>query len=530
MSMDTPVYAPAPPSPPPRAELVSAELALASRLGPQPGPGGDVAAKVAVRPYPGTPIPSARERLMMNRFAWGHSRKTLADINAAGGADAWFEQQLAPGDIADGQATLVDDWYPDRMRGAKKKWDDVFAGRKGQWDYAVDLANWTLLRRTRSRRQLLEVMVDFWSNHFHVPSIHDLAWSWRNDYDAVIRRNALGTFEDLLLETALHPAMLLYLSNFESTKDAPNENQGRELLELHTVGRGAGYTEAMVKDSARILTGHTVAVWASWKRQYKPEIHWTGAVSVLGFSSPNSDPDGRAVSKDYLRHLARHPATAQRIATKLAVRFVSDTPSTDLVDTVAAAFTSSGTSIRAALRALVAHPEFDASADAKVRNPIEDFVATVRTLAIEAKRPKKSFGWPFAEAQIWMCKGQYPFMWPRPDGMPQTNDAWSSASQVLGSLDLHYSLSGGWVGDRGSARYRSPESWLPEPQLPFDAFVDHLSRLLLGRESTPRLLRAACQATGCDPAETVNKEHALVQWLMPRLLTAILDTPAHLSR
>jgi hypothetical protein len=78
--------------------------------------------------------------------------------------------------------------------------------------------------------------------------------------------------------------------------------------------------------------------------------------------------------------------------------------------------------------------------------------------------------------------------------------------------------------------YRSKESWLPRKRVRFDAFVDHLSRTLFGRESTPRLLKAACQATGCEPGERVDGRHALVQWLMPRLLTAILDTPAHMSR
>ena len=129
-----------------------------------------------------------------------------------------------------------------------------------------------------------------------------------------------------------------------------------------------------------------------------------------------------------------------------------------------------------------------------------------------------------------MCKGQYPFMWPRPDGMPQSNAAWSSASQVLGSLDLHYSLAGGWVGEAGTVHYRPREAWLPKSQLRFDSYVDHLSRVLLGRKSTQRLLKAACQATGCRPSDLIDKNHAIGQWLAPRLLTAILDTPDHMTR
>lgn len=533
MTTDEYVYAPAPPAPPKRDELVSADLERASRRSPEPGTGAArLSAKVApkVRPFDDTAVPTPLSRLMMNRFAWGYDRDTWADMRRAGGPTEWFERQLNPKKIPDRIGSSFDTWYDDRKKPAKGKWNDVFAGRKGQWDYAVDMANWSLLRRTHSKRQLLEVMVDFWSNHLHVPSVHDTAWAWRNHYDAMLRRNALGRFDKLLVGASLHPSMLLYLSNYESTKDAPNENQGRELLELHTVGRGSGYTEAMVKDSARILTGYTVHAWESWKPYYNKSIHATGRVNVLDFSHPNAAADGREMTREYLRYLAHHPATARNIARKLATRFVSDTPSNGLVDHLADVFQSSGTSIKATLRALVAHPEFEAAADLKVRNPIEDFIATVRVLNIRAKRPRSSDEWPFAEAQIWMCKGQYPFMWPRPDGMPQSNAAWSSASQVLGSLDLHYSLSGGWVGDKGTVKYRSYESWLPKKALRFDSFVDHLSRLLLGRPSTPRLLRACCQATGCSPEERINKQHALVQWLMPRLLTAVLDTPDHMTR
>jgi uncharacterized protein (DUF1800 family) len=483
-----------------------------------------------VRPYPKTKIPSTRAHLMMSRFSWGYSRELMIQMRHSGGPDGWFDAQLNPASVPDQVCDPFNRWYPDRNQSAQVKWDRVLSGKKGSWDFAVDLANWTLLRRTASHRQLLEVMVDFWGNHLQVPSIHDTAWSWRNHYDTVLRRGALGKFDDLLVAASLHPAMLLFLSTDQSTKEHPDENQGRELLELHTVGVDAGYTENMVKDSARILTGYTVNTWRNWNGRYDPSIHWTGKVKVLGFEADNSDPNGRAVTRAYLRYLAHHPATARRLATKLAHRFVSDSPSGDLVDAVAAAYLSSGTSIRAALRALVAHPEFGSSAGAKVRNPIEDFLATVRVLGVTAKRPLKKFDWPFAEAQIWMCKGQYPFMWPRPDGLPLTNDAWSSASQLLGSLDTHYSLSGGWVGDKGSVHYRTNEAWLPQPQLRFDAFVDHLCRMLLGRGSTPRLLKAACQATGVDVADTVNRRHELVQWLMPRLLTAILDTPEHLTR
>ena len=465
----------------------------------------------------------------MNRFAWGVSSRTFAQLRADGGPRRWFARQLSPASIPDAEGRAVDAWWPDRTLSADAMWQTVFADEKSAWDYAVDLANWTLVRRTRSSRQLLEVMTDFWSNHLHIPATHDLAWCYRNSYDALLRRHALGRYDDLLVAATLHPSMRLYLNTYESTKDEPNENHGRELLELHTVGREAGYTEAMVKDSARILTGYTVAVWKDWRASYDPARHATGQVTVLGFSAANASSDGRAVTEAYLRYLAQHPATARRIATKLALRFVSDEPSAELIAALARTYRRTGTDIAATLRTLAASTEFQASVGRKLRNPIEDFVATVRTLGVIAREPSSSEG-QFARVQIWMCQGQYPFQWPRPDGLPQHNPAWASASRVLNSFDLHYSLSGGWVGEEGSARFRSKLSWLPTDRLRFDAFVDHLCRVLLGRTSTDRILTAACQATGCRPAEIVDSSHQLVSWMMPRLLTTILDTPEHMNR
>ena len=238
------------------------------------------------------------------------------------------------------------------------------------------------------------------------------------------------------------------------------------------------------------------------------------------------------MTRDYLRYLAHHPVHgAQHRHASSRVRFVSDTPSHGLDRPPRATSTASGTSIKATLRALVAHPEFAASADAKVRNPIEDFVATVRVLGVKAKKPTQTDDWPFAEAQIWMCQGQYPFHVAAPRRHAADNAAWSSASQVLGSLDLHYSLAGGWVGDKGSvqlphARVRGCRS----QQLRFDSFVDHLSRTLLGRESTPRCSRRRARRPAARPTRRSTRSTRLVQWLMPRLLTAILDTPDHMTR
>ena len=172
----------------------------------------------------------------------------------------------------------------------------------------------------KSQRQVLETMAEFWENHFNVPVSADGVYTWRSRYGNAIRARALGSFESLLQAVSVHPAMGMYLGNAVSDKEHPNENQGRELLELHTVGLEAGYSEAMVVDSARILTGWRVDMWDTWAAFYDRARHYTSRSRVLGFHSKNHSTDGRKVTRDYLRYLAHHPSTAQHIAGKLRRR------------------------------------------------------------------------------------------------------------------------------------------------------------------------------------------------------------------
>jgi uncharacterized protein (DUF1800 family) len=352
---------------------------------------------------------------------------------AAGGALPWLESQLGPESVP--ELPLADDPVTRLGKNDDKSY--------GAWEYARDLGNWTTLRRMYSTRQVHETMVDFWNNHLHIPLNVNRSWVMRWDYDQTIRAHALGRFEDLLLACSLHPSMLLYLNNAQSVRGNPNENQGRELLELHTLGRTSGYTEQMVKDSAKILSGWTVTE-SAWTSYYDPNRHTTGPVQVLDFVADNATADGQ-LTEAYLRYLAHHPATARMVARRLAVRFVSDTPSDDLVSHLAQVFTDSGTDISATLRALVATDEFAASAGQKVRTPIDDLVATVRVLGVTASRPSGDKS--FANAIAWLPKCMLLYQWPRPDGAPETNADWASVSRVLASYRMHWLLAGGYYPD-----------------------------------------------------------------------------------
>ena len=512
-----------------RLLLGGAAVASAAVLGESTLAGEAVAAATyRVRPYRKTKVPTRAQLHMMNRMGCGYSRGTWKQMRKAGGATAWFNKQLKPGRVAEStKAKALAGWYPDLGDSPARKWTRAKANTKDGWEYAVDLANYSMARRMYSNRQVFENMVEFWSNHLHIPSNGDLCWVQRADYDTLIRKHALGRFDEMLVAASLHPAMLLYLDNWRSEKDAPNENQGRELLELHTVGRTSGYTEQMVKDSAKILSGYTVHAFESFKGFYDPARHTTGPVQVLGFSNPNRSADGSRLAKEYLTYLAHHPATARTIARKLALRFVSDSPSNELVSHLAKVFLTSGTDIKATLRALVAHKEFKRSTRDKVRTPVEDLVATVRVLGVNAYKPTgpRAFG----NVMSWVHQSMVLYQWPRPDGPPDRNSAWSSATRMLSSFRMHWNLAGGWY-PTANVSYRKHASWLPKKRIRLDQYVDHLCRTLHGTPSTPRILKAAVQAVGYGPGEVITKNHPIANWMFVRLLGVLLDSPQHMTR
>jgi uncharacterized protein (DUF1800 family) len=268
-----------------------------------------------------------------------------------------------------------------------------------------------LVRDIYSDRQLEAVMTDFWLNHFNVYIRKNqnepyLIPAYERE---VIRPNALGKFEDLLVATAKSPAMLMYLDNWQSigpdsraakvgqgfaarlqtprgqavVKDRGlNENYGRELMELHTLGVNGGYTQADVTQVAKVFTGWTIDQpgargGGGGEFQFDERRHEPGAKTVLGKTIPEG---GQNEGLEVLHMLATSPATAKFISTKLAVRFVSDEPPAALVDRMAQSFVSTGGDIKTVLRTMFESPEFWApSAEkSKVKTPLEFVVSAVR--------------------------------------------------------------------------------------------------------------------------------------------------------
>lgn len=474
-------------------------------------------------------VASPADRHLLSRFSYGVTQDLLADA-ADAGTSAWFEDQLDPDSVADGFAGGLKAWWPHLSWTPQEMWNHDQSGDLPGWEQQDDFVRWTLLRRIYSKRQVHETMVEFWSNLLHIPAPLGKCFPHRLGYDATIRQHALGTFEEMLEAAILHPAMLCYLDNAISTFTQVNENLGREVLELHTVGREAGFTEDEVSDSAMILTGWHVDVGQTWVASYHDEDHYTEPVSVLGFESENAQQDGREMSRQYLRYLANHESTARRVAHRLAVRFVRDEPSDELVNYLAGVFTDSGTDIRTTLRALVAHDEFLSSAGGKVRTPTEDTVNTFRVLEVVVTEPTGADS-DAAHAILTSTStmGQRPFDWPRPDGFPDSAEAWSSASRALGSWKIHKNLSKG-IYPKTAVEYRPEDYWLLPMPVRFDVLVEHLSQRLLAQPATTQVIRAASKAVEVLADEYVLASGTLVRTRIPDLLIALLDTPQHMMR
>jgi uncharacterized protein (DUF1800 family) len=470
---------------------------------------------------------STRDRHLVSRFSYG---VTPALTRAARGrSDAWFLDQTQPSTIADTYADGLLAWFPRIVAEPGELYRqhdaDIYKGH----EVCTDIQRWTMMRRTFSTRQVHEVMTDFWSNLLHISAPHDSSWPWRLRYDAVIREHALGRFADLLQAAITHPAMGCYLDNASSTSTTLNENLGREVLELHTVGVDAGYTEDDVKSSAKMLTGYRVDVRRTYEAWYAEADHVTGPLTIMGFTHANTSPNGKAATAEYLSYLAHHPATARRLARRLCQQFVSDEPSAALVTTVADAYLAADTAIVPTLLALIATAEFRGSVGAKVRTPTEDAIATYRALAVRVQAPVGPAS--FANAVIYQTTsmGQRVFDWPTPDGFPLLNESWVGVSRILNSWQMHHLQAGGYY-PKDQATHRTSESWLPALPTRFDTLVNHLSWQLLARAASPDLLSAACIRLKATASTPIASPADFPTYKMTRLLGTLLDSPQHMTR
>ena len=376
------------------------------------------------------------------------------------------EEQIALASLNEREREpLLDGMTPDQR-------EIMGALRSPQQVVTDELMQGKLMRAIYSQRQLQEVMTDFWFNHFNVfigkgPDRYMLT-SYERD---VIRPHALGKFEDLLVATARSPAMLFYLDNWQSVgpdsdfsrgipkyADRPwmgrrrfpppprpqrqpkakrpsglNENYGRELMELHTLGVNGGYTQKDVTEVARVFTGWTLKEPRDGGGFFFDERkHEPGDKMVLGH---RIKPHGEQEGLEVLHMLAHSPATAHFICTKLAVRFVSDNPSDALVNAMAKTFLKKDGDIREVMKTMLSSPEFWAADDyrAKVKTPLEFVASAARatgaeiTNAAPLARQLQNMGMPLYGAQP-------------PTGYSMKAATWVNSSALLARMNFALAL------------------------------------------------------------------------------------------
>lgn len=301
--------------------------------------------------------------------------------------------------------------------------------------HVTDLQNAKIYRAAMSRAQLFEVMVDFWNDHFNT-YVRQALVPLTLDFDRdVIRANAMGTFETLLNAVFHSACMQRYLDNSLSTIGAINENYARELMELHTLGQGSGYTEDDVQALAILLSGWQVGQSAVPYAavSFNASLHDPSAVTFLGHNIAAGATQERAYTA--LRILVEHPATAQFIARKLCQRFISETPSASAVSIGQTAFTNSGGHIPTVLRALLNSEAFNDSIGSKYKRPIDVVAGTMRAAALNGFDTALGYNpiYPTANPayQALLNAGAEPFAWVSPDGPPDRRAYWENTNTLL---------------------------------------------------------------------------------------------------
>ncbi|MBL0938676.1 MAG: DUF1800 domain-containing protein [Gemmatimonadaceae bacterium] len=509
---------------------------------------------------------------VLNRLAFG-ARPGDVDAVRAMGVDTWIARQLAPERIDDAATQTFVARYVTLGKSSEQLYADFPPGgvlqaqlaRKGDDATAADslkvreanqlgrlylgeLASHRVARAVLTERQLEEVLVDFWLNHFNVFVGKDRTRYFLNDYERqAIRPHVMGSFRELLGAVAKSPAMLYYLDNWQSVADSGrpvlqpipprlaqrrgqavrraaqqrganeeqmqrlaqvqqrrrglNENYARELMELHTLGVDGGYTQQDVVEVARALTGWTLERGAQGGPfVFRPQVHDAGAKVILGqkFAAGRGVEEGEAV----LDLLARHPRTAEYIATKLTRRLVSDTPPPALVKRAAATFTRTNGNIREVVRTIVTSQEFFSTASyrAKVKTPFELVVSTMRAMQ-GAPEPTAAL------AGLVSRLGQPIYGHQAPNGYPETGDGWINTGAILNRINFGLAVSSNRVP--GVRLQQWPAARTLQP-LPREQQVDGVIRELLGGAVSPDTRQVLLTGTNPFLQANASKSDSLI--------------------
>lgn len=402
--------------------------------------------------------PRQRAEHALNRLSFGPRPGDVERVMAIG-ADVWIDQQLHPERISDREldarlaklptmqmsnSEILQRYYVPvamaRKAGKDRReiLDDI------PWDARPQrvmeaLLSQRILRAAESDRQLNEVMVDFWMNHFNVFAGKGIDRFLLTSYERdTIRPHIWGDFEDLLRATAKSPAMLFYLDNARSRSGGLNENYAREIMELHTLGVDGGYTQKDVTELARVFTGWSITGPRDRRGDpaqfvFRRAVHDTAAKDVLGihFFAGGGMEEGERM----IHVLAHHPATAHHIALKLCQRLVADDPPKALVDRVAKRFLDTNGDLRETVKQVVSSPEFwDPQVyRAKVKSPLQYVISAIRAIdahvddPLPVARSLQQIGEPLYGAQP-------------PTGYSDKSEAWINTGALMNRLNFAVAL------------------------------------------------------------------------------------------
>jgi len=477
----------------------------------------------------------------LGRLGFGPRPGDVERVRAMGGLDKYIEQQLEPSKIDDSalasrlagfetltlsNTEIVGRFYtPPQVRNQQQRNQQsqnpppqkpqAEQGMRQRANLPInELMQQKLLRAIYSERQLEEVLVDFWFNHFNVfAGKGQFARLYLTEYEReAIRPHVLGSFRDMLEATAKSPAMLWYLDNWMSAAEfnpvdysrlrpgarrptgnnqpgripqpqrparGLNENYGRELLELHTLGVDGGYTQKDVVEVARAFTGWTIDAprRGGGAFLFNPRIHDNGPKIVLGQTLPASG--GQRDGERVLDILVAHPSTARHIARKLAVRFISDNPPQAVVDRAAQVFRESRGDLKKVTRAIITSPEFKAAnaRGAKVKTPFEFVVSALRATSADVRNAAplaqqlRTLGMPLYGAQP-------------PTGYDDTAASWVNSGALINRMNFAVAL----VSNRLPGTRVAPASVEPDVIVPRDALSPNTRATVAKAEDKPRQL------------------------------------------
>jgi len=523
----------------------------AAVAGPAPAP---AASPTRPSPAPGIGLPvsplSEDQKILhaLSRLGYG---PRPGDIERVGqmGLHAWIERQLDPRKIPDpavdqmlaGYPTLgmttaeLAREYPRPSKQVQEKlasgqmtrqeMQQMFPPEKRPFRITGEMQGAKVARAVMSERQLQEVMVDFWFNHFNVfAQKGQVRWMLPSYERDAIRPHALGKFRDLVNATAHHPAMLFYLDNWMSTradltmpagpnrgkKMGLNENYARELMELHTLGVDGGYSQQDVIEVARAFTGWTIErPEKGGEFVFRPIAHDRGEKRILGhvIRAGGGELDGMQV----IDILARHPSTATFISTKLVRRFVSDEPPPALVERAAGTFRRTDGDIRAVLTTIFSSPEFWSAEAyrAKVKTPFDVVVSAARALDTQIASPGAASAYPnqdltmtarpnvaeralerggfnigggFILARQVATLGEPLYEMQPPTGYPDVAEAWVNTGALLARMNFALALAHNRLP---GARVDLPKLLTGADRSRPDRVLDRLLTLLLHGQASP---------------------------------------------